>query len=94
MVTEVLHDHDVWDRAQVRPDPIPDTIITLRAFADRMTFEDSAADAILPEFLAGSREEWMPRLMAHPEWRTAGMVRRLVAETATAVTRCRLTQSR
>lgn len=85
MVTDVLHEHDVWDRAQVRPDPIPETIINLRAFADRMTFEDAAADAILPQLLAGSREEWMPRLMAHPEWRTAGMVRRLVAEMAKAV---------
>src|SRR5215210_117323 len=76
-VTDVLHEHDVWDRATVRQDPVPETITSLRAFADRMASEDTAADAILPELLAGPREEWMPRLMAHPEWRTAGVVRRL-----------------
>jgi hypothetical protein len=68
----------VWDSAEVRLDPVPATIANLRAFADRMAYEDAAADAILPELLAGQREEWMPRLMAHPEWRTAGVVRRLV----------------
>lgn len=86
LVTDVLHEHDVWDRAQVRPEPVPETIVNLRAFADRLTFEDAAADAILPELLAGSREEWMPRLMVHPEWRTAGVVRRLVAEMRHVVT--------
>lgn len=77
-ITSILHEHDVWDRTQIRRDPIPETIASLRAFADRMAAEDTAADAILPKLLAGPREEWMPRLMAHPEWRTAGVVRRLV----------------
>lgn len=79
-ITDVLHEKDVWDTAEVRRDPVPATIASLRAFADQMTFEDAAAEAILPELLAGPREEWMPRLMAHPEWRTAGVVRRLVGE--------------
>lgn len=84
-ITDVLHQHDVWDTAQVGLDPVPATITNLRAFANRMAFEDAAAGAILPELMAGSREEWMPRLMAHPEWRTAGVVRRLVAETTRVV---------
>ncbi len=84
-ITEVLHEHDVWNATEVRRDLVPDTIANLRAFADRMAFEDAAADAILPELLAGPREEWMPRLMAHPEWRTAGVVRRLIAATERVV---------
>lgn len=76
-ITGALRHHDVWDKAEVRRDPVPATITNLRAFADRMSFEDKAAEAILPQLLAGSREEWMPRLMAHPEWRTAGVVRGL-----------------
>ncbi|MGZ5431785.1 MAG: tetratricopeptide repeat protein [Thermoanaerobaculia bacterium] len=84
-ITGALRHQDVWDKAEVRRDPVPATIANLRAFADRMSFEDTAADAILPELLAGSREEWMPRLMAHPEWRTAGVVRGLVAETTRVV---------
>lgn len=85
MITDILHEHDVWDTQEVRRDPAPETIANLRAFADRMAFEDTAAEAILPELLAGSREEWLPRLMEHPEWRTAGVVRRLLAESRRAV---------
>ena len=77
-ITQILHEHDVWETAAVRADPLPGTIANLRMFADRMAFEDTAADAILPGLLAGPREEWMPRLTAHPQWRTAGVVRRLV----------------
>jgi hypothetical protein len=50
-----------------------------------MTDEDSRAETILQELLAGSREEWMPRLNEHPEWRTAGVVRKLIAQVYTTV---------
>lgn len=83
-ISGALHRHDVWDTADVRRDPVPATIATLRAFADRMAFEDTAADAILPDLLSGPRETWLPRLHAHPEWRTAGVVRRLVAAASAA----------
>ena len=79
LISGALTDNDVWDTRELRLDPVPSTIATLRAFADRMSAEDTEAARILPELLAGSREEWMPRLRAHPEWRTAGVVRALVA---------------
>ena len=85
VISDALHENDVWDSQEFHLAPVPATIANLRAFADRMAFEDAAADAILAELLAGSREEWMPRLMAHPEWRTAGVVRRLVGETIRVV---------
>ncbi|HEV7239431.1 MAG TPA: hypothetical protein VGQ36_09335, partial [Thermoanaerobaculia bacterium] len=52
-ISDVLHEGDVWDTQVVRRDPVPETIANLRAFADRMAFEDTAAEAILPELLAG-----------------------------------------
>ncbi len=79
MICDALCDQDLWDTQPVRSEPVPATIANLRAFADRMADEDTHAEAILQELLAGSREEWMPRLNEHPEWRTAGVVRRLVA---------------
>ena len=78
-ISGALTDNDVWDTRELRLAPVPSTITNLRAFADRMSAEDSEAARILPELLAGPREEWMPRLRAHPEWRTAGVVRGLVA---------------
>jgi tetratricopeptide (TPR) repeat protein len=85
MICDALCDEDLWDTQPVRSEPVPATIANLRAFADRMADEDTRAEAILQELLAGSREEWMPRLNEHPEWRTAGVVRRLVAQAYTAV---------
>lgn len=79
MIADALHDGDVWDTRAAAAAPA--TITTLRAFADRLSAEDTAAAAILPELLAGPREEWMPRLREHPEWRTMGVVRQLIAAT-------------
>jgi tetratricopeptide (TPR) repeat protein len=85
-ISGALGDNAVWDTRELRLDPVPSTIASLRAFADRMSAEDSEAARILPELLAGSREQWMPRLRRHPEWRTAGMVRALIAATPDVVT--------
>jgi tetratricopeptide (TPR) repeat protein len=76
-ISGTLREEDVWD---TRPaEPVPSTIANLRAFANRMTSEDAHAEQFLPQLLAGSRESWMPRLREHPEWRTAGMVRKVMA---------------
>lgn len=79
LIADALQDADVWDQRELRTEAIPSTIAVLRNFADRMAYEDSCADAILAELLAGGRESWMPRLRAHPEWRTGGVVRGLIA---------------
>lgn len=69
---------DVW-----APCPVSDasaaTLSTLRSFADQMSREDTAADAILRGLLAQPRETWMPQVEANPGWRTGGMVRRVLA---------------
>ena len=81
----VLRDASVWDRKPLNVDPVPSTIANLRAFADRMSAEDTRAESYLNDLLAGSREEWMPRLQQHPEYRTAGMVRKLIAASDRAI---------
>ncbi len=83
MIADALCDQEAWDRPA--SEPVRATIANLRAFADRMTDEDSRAETILQELLAGSREEWMPRLNEHPGWRTAGVVRKLIAQVYTTV---------
>jgi tetratricopeptide (TPR) repeat protein len=84
-IADALCDGDVWDTRPVRAEAVPATIATLRAFADRMTDEDTRAEAILNDLLAGAREEWMPRLAEHGEWWTAGVVRKLIAKAYDAV---------
>lgn len=85
MIAEALQDRDVWDAREVRSEAVPATIATLRSFADRMTEEDSAAESLLTELLAGDRETWLPRLHAHPEWCTAGVVRKLIEAASRAI---------
>ncbi len=84
-LSDVLHDGAVWDRRPLSEEPVRSTIETLRAFADRMTDEDTRAEVYLKDLLAASREEWMPRLQQHPEYRTAGMVRKLIAASEGAI---------
>jgi tetratricopeptide (TPR) repeat protein len=85
MIADALEERDVWDTRDLHVEPVRATINALRSFADRMTLEDSQAEPVLRELLAGPREEWMPRLRHHPEWRTAGVVRKLIDETIKVV---------
>ena len=78
-MSDALADECVWDRQELSEAPVPETIHLLRTTAARMDAEDAEAERCLAELLAGPRETWMPRLEQHPEWRTAGVVRRLVA---------------
>ncbi|MEA2489573.1 MAG: hypothetical protein QOH21_1365, partial [Acidobacteriota bacterium] len=76
----------VWDRPEPGADlPVAQTIVTLRVFADGMAHEDSIAEGVLRELLAGDRTTWAARLQSRPEHRTAGMVRRLLAAADRAI---------
>ncbi|HEV8436039.1 MAG TPA: hypothetical protein VGR95_21705 [Thermoanaerobaculia bacterium] len=71
-------EESTWDPHPLDETPNPQTIATLRAFADRMHREDDEAQPLVAELLAGPREEWMPRLLADSKYRTAGVVRKLI----------------
>ena len=73
-LSSALHDNSVWDERELSERPAPQTTNFLRAFADRTRAEDAAAAAIVPKLIAN------PALIGqHPEWRTAGVVRGLLA---------------
>lgn len=86
-IVKVMADEASWDTRDVRDDPNPKTVATLRAFATSMVREDEEAESYVAALLEGPRETWMPRLKAHPEWRTAGVVRKLVADAFSALTK-------
>jgi tetratricopeptide (TPR) repeat protein len=85
LVVDALHDPATWDQREFDAAPNPHTIATLRAFAGNMAAEDAAAEAYVADLLAGPRSSWMARLAAHPEYRTAGTVRKLIAATDRAL---------
>ncbi|MEA2329175.1 MAG: hypothetical protein QOE68_4134 [Thermoanaerobaculia bacterium] len=84
-VTSCIGEKSVWDRRVLNEAPVPQTIANLRAFADRMQREDAEAVPLVAELLAGSREEWMPRLQSNPKYRTAGVVRKLMEASDKAI---------
>ncbi|HEX2836435.1 MAG TPA: tetratricopeptide repeat protein [Thermoanaerobaculia bacterium] len=85
MIADALREADVWNETHLHDSPVQSTIHTLRAFADRMTDEDAQATAWLDDLLAGPRETWKTKLAQHPEYRTAGMVRKLIAASDRAI---------
>ena len=85
MIADALADRDVWDTRHLDSTPVPETISNLRAFADRMTREDTQAETFLRDLLSGPRETWAAKLAQHPEWRTAGTVRKLIAASDRAI---------
>jgi|GEM_PF-503481 len=80
-------EESTWDARPLDETPNPQTIATLRAFVDRTHREDAEAEPLVAELLAGPREEWMPRLLADAKYRTAGVVRRLIAAAYGAIDR-------
>jgi VCBS repeat-containing protein len=84
-IADCLKSPDVWDATEISAEPNANVLAFLeRAQAD-MHGEDAAAEEWTRELLAQPREAWTPTLHAHPEWRTAGMVRKLIAATDRAI---------
>ena len=81
----LLKQPDVWSRESFSSTPRPETLAFLRNVQRTMSDEDAAAEVYVKQLLAGSRETWAPRLAEHPEWRTAGVVRKLIAATDRAI---------
>jgi tetratricopeptide (TPR) repeat protein len=73
-LTSALRDNSVWDERQLSETPAPKTTNMLRAFAERTKAEDAAAGPIVAKLIATPS-----MIQAHPEWRTAGVVRKLLA---------------
>ena len=86
-IVDTLGHEAAWDYRELKTEPDPTTVANLRAFASSMEREDEEAETYVAALLEGARETWMPRLRAHPEWRTAGVVRKLVADAFGALTK-------
>lgn len=78
-VTSALHDDTVWDRRELSEEPVRATSRALNAFATTVAVEDAVAEPWVKSLLARASTEWQSILDAHPEWKTAGFVRKLIA---------------
>jgi tetratricopeptide (TPR) repeat protein len=76
-VATALHDQTVWDERDLSEEPRRETRDALRSHAETIAAEDAAAEPWVKSLLARPASEWQGIVAAHPEWRTAGFVRRL-----------------
>lgn len=83
--TVLLKKPVIWDRQRFSTTAKPETLAFLRNVQQTMAEEDAAAQVYVARLLAGDRESWSARLGEHPEWRTAGLVRQLIAATDRAI---------
>src|SRR5438477_3890295 len=81
----LLRSPAVWERKRLSSYPRPDTLAFLRKAQATMADEDKSAEVYAARLLTGPRETWVAKLDEHPEWRTAGLVRRLIAATDRAI---------
>ena len=84
-IADCLKSPDVWDTTEISPEPNTNVLAFLDRAQKEMRTEDAAAEEFVRTLLAQPREAWAPTLHAHPEWRTAGMVRKLIAATDRAI---------
>jgi tetratricopeptide (TPR) repeat protein len=75
----LLKEEEVWERPSFSSTPRPETLTFLRGVQQIMRDEDAVAEIYVKQLLVGSRDTWSARLNEHPEWRTAGVVRKLIA---------------
>lgn len=74
-VVEALRSDEVWQDTAPAPRQF---VVDVMEFADRARAEDLRADAITTDVLSGPASWWPQRLRKHEDYRTAGMVRRLL----------------
>jgi len=81
----LLKQGEVWERQSFSSTPRAETLAFLRNVQKTMSDEDAVAEHYVKQLLAGSRDTWAARLANHPQWRTAGVVRKLIAAAVKAI---------
>ena len=84
-VADCLKAQDVWDATEISETPNANVLSFLVGAQNAMRSDDATADSLVRDLLAQPRETWLPTLHAHPEWRTPGMVRKLIEATDRAI---------
>ncbi len=77
-LTSALGDTSVWDERELSEDPVPRTSSMLRSMAATTKAEDAAAGPIVAKLCEAGTLQRRELIDAHPQWRTAGTVRKLL----------------
>jgi len=78
-LTSGLHDQTVWDERELPEAPRRETKNAIRGFAAAVAAEDHEAEGIMRQLLAVDPDRRRVMLQHNPEWRTAGVVRKVLS---------------
>jgi tetratricopeptide (TPR) repeat protein len=78
-VTTGLQEATVWDERELPETPNRQTKNAIRGFAAAVSAEDREAESVVRQLLAADSVRSRAMLQRNPEWRTAGVVRRILA---------------
>jgi tetratricopeptide (TPR) repeat protein len=78
-VTTGLQEATVWDERELPETPNRQTKNAIRGFAAAVSAEDREAESFVRQLLAADSDRRRAMLQRNPEWRTAGVVRRILA---------------
>src|SRR5438132_1095014 len=78
-LTSGLNDQTVWEERELPEAPRRETRNAIRGFAAAVAAEDHEAEGFVRQLLAVEPDRRRVMLQHNPEWRTAGVVRKLLA---------------
>ena len=78
-VTTGLQEATVWDQRELPETPNRQIKNAIRGFAAAVSAEDREAESVVRQLLAADSDRSRAMLQRNPEWRTAGVVRRILA---------------
>jgi tetratricopeptide (TPR) repeat protein len=78
-VTTGLQEATVWDERELPETPNRQIKNAIRGFAAAVSAEDREAESVVRQLLAADSDRSRALLQRNPEWRTAGVVRRILA---------------
>ncbi|HEX6178766.1 MAG TPA: hypothetical protein VF057_10440 [Thermoanaerobaculia bacterium] len=83
-IAEVLGEDAAWDLRDLRHEPVPETIASLRAMSARMATGDAAATALVDDLLKKARAQWLAIATTDARYIDTAVVRALVAASEVA----------
>ena len=83
-IAEVLGEPAAWDLRDLRHDPVPETIASLRAMSARLASEEGMAESLVAELLAKPHDSQVASATDDPRFVSGAVVRALVAASESA----------
>jgi tetratricopeptide (TPR) repeat protein len=78
-IAEVLGQEAAWDLCDLRHEPVPETITSLRSFSSALTSDDRAAEELVQSLLASPPDRWTVVVTSDLRYLSAPVLRALVA---------------